>query len=174
MIVDKAAFEQMIEHLTECARDAHEGVGLLSATLDGQPRHTGGQGLAMITNVAVDRWTALANVSDYPRLRYEVDPAELIWAYEALEADGYRPAIMVHSHVTGGTLPSPTDIRYATNPALLHMIVDMAGSRPAVKLWQISPSAEGAQQVQAVRLAVADLRKQENPPTDLTHGVTGD
>lgn len=165
MIVDKTAMEAALTHLIAQARDGREGVGLLSQPLAAPVGRTS----SLHMNVTALRWSALDNVSEYPRLRYEVDPAELLTVYDALEADGFRPVVQVHSHLSGGAAPSPTDVRYATNPALLHMVVDLGGTRPVPVLWRIDATAGTWDKV---RFQVADLRKQEYPPTDLTHGVT--
>lgn len=170
MIIGKAAMEEALAHLIERARADEEGVGLLSAPLDGRPQWSAANP-AVLTNLAVTRWHALANVSEYPRLRYEVDPGELLAAYDALEADGHRPHIMVHSHLRTGVVPSATDVRYATNPGLLHLIVDLEGPRPVLALWRLHPGRALRDQ-EKVRFQVVDLREQENQATDLTHGVT--
>lgn len=189
MIIDKATIEQAFEHLIERARQGEEGVGLLAEDVRRPVRYvhvSGRAGQGLVTNMAATRWAPLRNVAEFPRLRYEVDPAELLDAYQRLEDEHHAPVALVHSHLTGGGLPSSTDVRYATNPALLHMIVDLAGPRPVPYLWRITPNrpvpyGEAAPSsaeihndpVQKIGFQVADLRKQEYPATDLTRGVTG-
>lgn len=165
----RPAFEQALTHLIEQARAGVEGVGLLSAPLDGRVRLAAP---AALTNLVIDRWTPLGNVAEFPRVRYEVDPSELLAAYNDLEADGYRPLVMVHAHLRGGAVPSPTDVRYATNPALLHLIVDLEATRPAPMLWRLHPDRPSHQQAK-IRFQVVDLHEQKNQATDLTRGVTG-
>lgn len=173
MIIDKTAMEQAIAHLIERARAGEEGVGLLSGPIGPCPRDTDGDGdcgrpsCPQCPGRAV-RWAPLANVSEFPRLRYEVDPGELLAAYNALEAEGLRPLAQVHAHLRGGASPSATDIRYATNPVLLHMIVDLSGPRPVPVLWRLALGS----QPERVRYTIADLREQKNQATDLTRGVT--
>lgn len=170
MIIDKTAIEQAFAHLIERARQGEEGVGLLAEDTRRPVRyvHQATRDRSVMTNVAATRWVPLRNVAEFPRLRYEVDPAELLDAYQQLEDGHHVPVILVHSHLTGGGLPSPTDVRYATNPALLHMIVDLAGPRPAPYLWHLSTDGETAK----IRFQVADLRQRGNSATDLTRGVT--
>ncbi len=170
MIIGKAAMEQALAHLIDRARTGEEGVGLLSAPLDGRVRYAT-TNPAILTNLAVDRWTPLTNSSEFPRLRYEVNPGELLAAYDTLEADGHRPWVMVHSHLRTGAVPSGTDVRYATNPALLHLIVDLEGPRPRSVLWHLHPDRPLKGQ-EKIRFQVVDLREQKNQATDLTRGVT--
>lgn len=168
MIIDKAAYEQAMAHLIDRARAGEEGVGLLAGPSDAPARRAPG----LLSNTWVDRWESLTNVSEFPRLRYQVDPDDLMAAYTGLEEAGYVPLILVHSHLTSGTVPSYTDIRYATNPALLHLIVDVS-ARPVGALWRILPGERPGEQTAKIRYQVADLREQEPSPTDLTRGVTG-
>jgi len=163
MIMGKAAFEAALQHMIRAARHGEEGVGILSGPLDAPVR----LGAGYLANVTVDEWSPLTNVADFKRYRYEVDPQELLDAYNELEGLGYRPYVMVHSHLAGGAAPSITDRRYATDPGLLHMVVDLEPQRPHAVLWRITP-----EDVTKVHYQVADLRKQENPATDLTRGVT--
>lgn len=188
MIIDKTALEQALEHLIEQARQGMEGVGLLAEDTRRPIRHVRiGTSSGLWTNVAAVAWAPLRNVAEFRRLRYEVDPPELLEAYQRLEDMHRAPVILVHSHLTGGGLPSETDIRYATNPALLHMIVDLGGIRPVPYLWRITPHQPVPFQrgevpppaevhddvVQKVHFQVVDLLERENPATDLTRGVAG-
>lgn len=176
--IDEAAWAAMIEHLQQAA--PHEGVGLL-AGLEGLPR--GVDPPVMVApngrNVhagygVVDRWVPLDNVSDWPRLRYEVDPARLVGAWQALEDDGRRPWIVVHSHVNHTATPSQLDIRYATDPTLLHLIVSMTGGAyPVGALWRLDPNGRTPEeQVQRVGYRVSDLGFQSKGTTDLTRDVS--
>lgn len=176
MIIGKAAFEQAVAHLIDRARAGEEGVGLLAGPKAAPavvgPVQPNARRLGVLTNMVADRWESLTNVSDFPRLRYQVDPDDLMAAYVDLETVGYIPLVLVHSHLRGGFVPSPTDVRYATNPALLHMIVDLGTARPVSALWRILPGEREGEQTAKIRYQVADLREQEVKPTDLTRGVT--
>lgn len=175
MIIDKTAFEECLAHLIAEARLDREGVGLLSARLDAPARRGPIQpnGANLITNQTAEWWTPLANVAEFPRFRYEVDPDELLAAYNALEGAGMRPAVIVHSHLIGGAVPSVNDVRYAADPAVLHMVVDMAARRPHAVLWHLDPTLPVAEQMK-IRYQVADLRQQRTSAEDLTRGVTED
>lgn len=170
MIIGKAAFEACLAHLIDRARAGEEGVGLLAGPTHAPVAAT----RSVITNVAATRWESLTNVSEFPRLRYEVDPADLLAAYQGLEDEGLWPLVLVHSHLAGGAAPSLMDVRYATNPALLHMIVDLEPARPHAVLWDIRPGYPDAQRVcMKIRYQVTDLGKQESSATDLTRDVSG-
>lgn len=146
MIIDRAAYTAMIEHMREAA--PLEGVGLLAG-----PRFLGPPDLAP---QVCDRWVLLRNVAEYPRLRYEVDPEEQLAAWHALDDDGRRPWIACHSHVTTGTAPSPMDVRYAVDPTLLHMIVSLMGPEPVATLWRLHPYARPGTE-QMITYQVVDL-----------------
>lgn len=168
MIIDRHAYDAMIEHLRQAA--PREGVGLLAGP---QIRPPEGQPSWPVRAGAVDRWVPLDNVSDWPGLRYEVDNDELITAYESLEGDGRRPWVIVHSHTSTSAAPSLLDIRYAVDQTLLHMIVSLAASRPVAVLWRLNPDAPPVEQARKIRYQVADLGFQTVGTTDLTRHVSG-
>lgn len=169
MIIDRAAYDAMIQHM----RDAvpREGVGLLAGPRD-RPDPPGGQWQGP-AGAIVDRWVPLRNSSDFPGLRYEIDAQEQIAAYETVDADGRWPWVHVHSHVRSGAVPSPLDIRYATDPNVLHMIVSLAGSNPVAVLWRLDPNRVDPDRVKRMPYQIVDLGFQGNTPTDLTRGVSG-
>lgn len=176
MIIDQAAYDAMIQHMREVA--PREGVGLLAGPA-GEPRAVDPPVMVALNgkNVhppygVVDRWVPLRNNSPFPGLRYEIDPQEQIAAYEALDAAGRWPWVQVHSHVRTSAAPSPTDIRYAVDPNLLHMIVSLAGTEPMAPLWRLNPNATGVDRCRRVRYQVVDLGFQGKPATDLTRDVT--
>jgi proteasome lid subunit RPN8/RPN11 len=157
VIIDHAAYQAMTEHMQQAA--PREGLGLLAGRRGG---------------FTCDRWVPLDNVAEFPRLRYEADPEALVEAWERLEADGgRRPWIVCHSHVTTSAAPSPTDIRYAVDPTLNHMIVSLAGSRPVAALWRLDSTETATKQARKIPFQVVDLGFQGNSPTDLTRGVSG-
>jgi proteasome lid subunit RPN8/RPN11 len=168
VIIDRAAYDAMIEHMKQA--DPREGVGLLAGPkshLDHVPH------VFRSDAQCVDRWVPLENVHEHPRARFELDPAAQIAAYEACDADGRWPWILVHSHTRTSAAPSETDIRYAVDLSLLHMVVSLAGLEPVAVLWRLDPTAVGVARCRRVRFQVVDLGFQANSPTDLTHGVSG-
>ena len=168
IIIDRAVYDAMIAHMREAA--PREGVGLLAGPRDTPARRLRWEMLA-------DRWVPLRNASDFPGLRYEIDPQEQIEAYEALDADGRWPWIHVHSHVRSSAAPSPLDIRYAVDPNLLHLIVSLHTVIPEVQpwavLWRLDPDARPVDQARKIHYQVVDLGRKEYPATDLTRRVSG-
>jgi len=169
MIIDRQAFEQMIEHMVASA--PKEGVGVLAGPLTtcGQ-RHCpdcGGTGRAC------DHWAPLRNVSDFPALRYEADDVELLATWLALEEQGRCPWIMCHSHVRSNAAPSDLDITYAADEALLHLVVSLEAREPVAKLWRLSPGKTGSERVRKVLYEVVDLGFRTVGNSDLTRDVTG-
>lgn len=181
LIIDRAAYDAMIQHMREAV--PREGCGLLAGPLNRPscPRDTNGDGdcgqrLCPECGAGggrVDRWVPQANVSDFPRLRYEVDPGRTIADWTALDADDRRPWIFCHSHTRTSAAPSPLDIRYAVDPTMLHMIVSLAGREPVAALWRLDPIRREHEAVERVRYQVVDLGFQAKPAEDLTRHVTG-
>jgi proteasome lid subunit RPN8/RPN11 len=176
----RAALAQAVAHLR--AESPREGVGLLAGPavfpLQPCPRDTDGDGDCGQRRCPVcarhaDRWVPLANVSEFGRSRYETDPAELLAAHEALEADGRYPWVVVHSHPNTGTEPSRPDITYARNPKQLHLIVSLYG-RSHMTLWRLDPEAavQRGEDAVKIRWQVVDQHKRETWTTDLTRGVS--
>lgn len=183
MIIDRVAFEQMIAHMEQVA--PLEGVGLLAGPRDAPcPRDTDGDGdcgrklcphCGAERERACDRWVPMRNAAEHPRARFEIDNDELVMAWQALADAGRRPWIICHSHVTTSAAPSDNDIRYATDPTLLHAVVSLAPSVPVVALWRLDPNRPArAEQAKRIIYEVSDLGFQGNRPTDLTHGVSLD
>lgn len=170
MIIDLGAYRAMIQHMQEAA--PREGVGLLAGPLD-RPDPPGGQWQAPAGAIC-DRWVPQENVSEFPRLRYEVDPTETLRAWQALADERRRPWIVCHSHTSSSAVPSPLDVRYAVDQSLLHLVVSLAGhpAAPTAWLWRLDPTAVGPSRCHRVRYQLADLGFQPFPSTDLTRGVT--
>jgi proteasome lid subunit RPN8/RPN11 len=63
------------------------------------------------------------NVADHPRFRYEFDPHHQVLIWKRLDSLKQRPRIIYHSHTTTGAELSPTDVRYANDPDILHLVV---------------------------------------------------
>jgi proteasome lid subunit RPN8/RPN11 len=176
VIIDRTAYEAMIEHMRQVA--PREGCGLLAGPRvppEGEPhamRDAQGRAVHAWYGV-VDRWVPQDNVSEFPRARYEVAPEQTIADWNALDADGRRPWVFCHSHVTTSAAPSENDIRYAVDPSMLHMIVSLAGWEPRAVLWRLDPHVAPPNRVKRMRYEVVDLGFQAIPATDLTRGVSG-
>lgn len=177
MIVDRAVHTAMIDHMVQAA--PLEGCGLLAGPRRIPcPRDTDGDGDCGRLHCPdcarrVDRWIPMSNVSDFPRLRYEMDPEELLATWQGLDDEGRRPWVVVHSHTTSAstTALSETDLRMAADTTLRHAVVSLGGTHPAVALWRVG---HGARPVK-MPLQVVDLQqrsREESWTTDLTRDVS--
>lgn len=79
------------------------------------------------------------NVSDFAHARYEVDPREQLAAYHALHEVNQKVRITYHSHVNAGPELSATDIRYARDSSMLHLVCEVRTGSGVVgaALWQV-------------------------------------
>jgi len=84
--------------------------------------------------VAVHR---AVNVHASP-LKFEIDPAELLRLYNAIEQEGRAFGAIYHSHVHSAPYPSQTDINFAANwPGLEWIIVGLGSGEPEVRSYLI-------------------------------------
>lgn len=93
------------------------------------------------------------NVAPNRASRYEVDPQTLIDTLHELEAWGSELVGIYHSHPPGGqTIPSPTDVREAMYPGVVHIIIvpDVEGNIASVRGFLI----EAGEDVREVALAI--------------------
>jgi proteasome lid subunit RPN8/RPN11 len=72
-------------------------------------------------------------------LKFEIDPAELLALYNAIEGAGGELGAIYHSHVRSAPYPSQTDIGFAANwPGVAWIIVGLvAGEAPEVRSYLI-------------------------------------
>lgn len=84
----------------------------------------------------VERASVVANVSDDPARRFEIDPVALIAALKAERAGGERVIGYWHSHPSGDANPSATDAAMAAADGKIWVIV--AGG--AVTAWRARTS----------------------------------
>ena len=108
--------EDMIEHCL--AGRPNEACGILGGT-DGE----------------VARVFRMSNASASP-VRYSLDPKEQFAVYRALEEAGLDLAGVYHSHTRTEPLPSPTDVRLATED-VPYVIVSLAAEPASVRAWRI-------------------------------------
>jgi len=93
-----------------------------------------------------DSWPA-RNLKRSPTA-FLIDPADHFAAIRAARASGRTVLAAYHSHPAGPATPSPTDVREAHDPALVHVIVSLERGEPAVAAYLI-----GDEGVVAVPLA---------------------
>ncbi|MFC6613914.1 desampylase [Halopenitus salinus] len=75
------------------------------------------------------------NAAETPATRYRIDPEELFEIVEAIEAAGREVVGFYHSHPTGPTRPSGTDVARATWTDRSYVICALDG-RPFVGSWR--------------------------------------
>lgn len=113
------------DYLREIVDHAHQGrpneiCGLI-ASHDGRP-------------VKLYRTT---NNDSRPRVRYNVDPLELLNALREMEDRGWKLMAIYHSHPMGEAYPSGTDIGLAYYPDAVYLIVSLADEQPVVRAFRI-------------------------------------
>jgi len=76
-------------------------------------------------------------------MRFEIDPAELLSLYNAIEDRGEVLGAIYHSHVRSAPYPSQTDVNFAANwPGVEWIIVGLAGgAEPEVRSYSIDDGA---------------------------------
>lgn len=79
----------------------------------------------------------------HSRLRFEVDPGEVMRTFEAIDRDGLDVAALYHSHTRTEPYPSQTDITYAQawGPETVWIIVGLADGDPDVRSYRIDDGA---------------------------------
>lgn len=79
----------------------------------------------------------ISNVSPDPRIRYEMDPAELIGTFRTMREAGESLFAIYHSHPSGPLSPSPTDIAEAAYPEAIHLIAGPRQGRIELAAYRI-------------------------------------
>jgi proteasome lid subunit RPN8/RPN11 len=74
---------------------------------------------------------ALKNVNPDPRIRYNVDPNELLHALREMEDLGWEHLAIYHSHPATPAYPSPTDIARAFYPDVVYMLISLMNPEQA-------------------------------------------
>lgn len=72
-------------------------------------------------------------------MKFEIEPAELLELYDAIDERGWRIGAIYHSHVRSRAYPSQTDVSFAANwPGVEWIIVGLAaGEEPDVRSYLI-------------------------------------
>lgn len=126
-------------HVTPAARDE-----MVAHARDGAPEEVcgvlaGERGAAATEGDTADRVTAVrrtANAADAPRVRYRIDPEELLATVERVEAAGSDVVGFYHSHPRGPLAPSATDADRATWTGYVYLVVSLAGDEPELGAWR--------------------------------------
>lgn len=85
------------------------------------------------------------NVADTPQIRYCIDPEEQFEIVEHIEDEGQEVVGFYHSHPTGPTGPSETDLDRATWPDRSYVICALDGY-PFVGSWRFRAGNETFEQ----------------------------
>ena len=97
----------------------------------------------------VERVYRVANVYRSP-VAYHLDPTEQVRAMLEIEALGWEVCGIFHSHPSGPSVPSTTDVSLAFYPEAVYVIASPGGSR-----WQVRGFHIDGGQVREVPLRVA-------------------
>lgn len=65
----------------------------------------------------------MQNVSPYPDKYYDWDPAEMLEQFNAMDRNGEEPLCFYHSHPSGKSDPSETDMIGALNVGMYYVIL---------------------------------------------------
>ena len=83
----------------------------------------------------VERVIRMTNAAESP-VRYALDPKEQFDAYRLMEKEGFDLAGVFHSHTRTEAVPSPTDVRLATED-VPYVIVSLAFTPADVRAFRI-------------------------------------
>lgn len=123
LILPNALLEEMLEYLEMCLPE--EACGLIGGFV------ADGRGHAV-------RLFPIENILHSP-VAYEMDPLQQIQTMIAIENAGMELTAIYHSHPSGPSYPSRTDIAQAYYPDTASVIVSMAHpQRPSVRAFVIA------------------------------------
>ncbi len=79
-----------------------------------------------------------ANNPEASPVKYTIDPADMFKAYKEAEEKGWEFLAFYHSHTFSEAYPSPTDVRLATWPDSLYILVSLADNdNPVIRAFHI-------------------------------------
>lgn len=112
-------------------------------------------GLLVGKNKHIQQIIPTPNISNDPCHRFNIAPSALAQHLSEIRSQGLSLLGFYHSHPEGEPIPSPTDIREATYPDAIHLIVGLKTGKPKLGAWEIDGN-----RVDSVMLHINDL-----PPT---------
>ena len=116
--ISRALFDEMVAHARADA--PNECCGMIASQ----------DGVAMTVH-------RTRNIHSSP-LRFEMDPAEQLKVFQAIEDAGFELGAIYHSHTRSAPIPSQTDVNLAKWwPEPLWVIVGLEHDEPDVRAWRI-------------------------------------
>ncbi len=83
----------------------------------------------------------MANIEASP-YRYRMDPKELLKVYHEIDDRGWEIVGIYHSHTHSEAYPSATDVRLATWPEALYILISLLHKEnPPIRAFRIEDSA---------------------------------
>jgi proteasome lid subunit RPN8/RPN11 len=149
--LSRSLYDQIIHHLLSVA--PLEGVGLLAVPRAGQHR-------------SPTKYYPGTNI-DASSTRYTMDPAQVIAAFQDMDARQWSLGAIVHSHPASDPIPSPTDLQRAFYPDALLVIVGLVSDPPITRAWQVCMPHEGMpDHAVEILLVINDNGSSHRPSSD--------
>jgi len=104
---------------------------IVAHATEGQPEEVCGL-IAGRDGRAVKLWRT-TNSDPSPRVRYNVEPMELLNILREIESSGWTLMAIYHSHPATTAYPSATDISLAYYPDAVYIITSLSERQPAVR-----------------------------------------
>lgn len=106
---------------------------MVTHCLEGRPNEA--CGILASSGGAIVEVFPMTNASASP-VRYSLEPKEQFAVYKRLDDEGWELGGVYHSHTHTEPIPSPTDIRFASED-VPYLIVSLTPDPPEVKAWRI-------------------------------------
>jgi proteasome lid subunit RPN8/RPN11 len=120
LVLSRTAYDAIIDHAR--ADVPREACGALLGHQKDDERHA-------------EEVRHVTNVSETPRVTYELDPEATLAAFDEAEAAGRDVVGFYHSHPTGPARMSATDHEQAAWPGRSYVLVSLAARPPALDAW---------------------------------------
>lgn len=91
----------------------------------------------------------ITNVARDPSGRYDMDPGELIDAMRRMREAGEQLLAIYHSHPAGPAYPSITDVREATYPKAVYLVVSLQDPQAPLRGFRLRPG-EAPREVEVI------------------------
>lgn len=109
---------------------------IIAHSLEGRPNEVCGL-IAGHDGYPVKLYRA-TNSDPNPRVRYNVDPLELLNILREIDSKGWQLLAIYHSHPANEAYPSRTDVNLAYYPDAVYIIASLAGEQePRVRAFRI-------------------------------------